>query len=123
MPPLLEQFLQQTIGLHQNEMRDAASGKAVVKELDTPDYREIAIFGIVTVGVPRSFYVHRVADFPSSLRASSRPRFATFSDSAVASDVASLSLSHDDAKELTHCRPGSCNLKLSATAIAQIRPI
>jgi len=121
MPSSLTQFVQQTIGLNHEEMNAAATGKTVVKTLETPDHLEVAVFGIVSIAVPRAFYVQRAADFPSSLRSPTRVRFALFSDSAIPSDVATLSLPHDDIDHLERCRVGSCNLKLSAGAIARVR--
>src|SRR5580704_9158724 len=56
LPPSLATFLQQTIALKPDELRAMSGGTAIVKVLDTPDQREIAIFGIVQIGVPRSFY-------------------------------------------------------------------
>jgi hypothetical protein len=121
MPPSLAQFLQQTIALNQDETGAATSGKPVVKVLEPSDQREIAVFGIVRIDVPRSFYVRRAADFPSSLRNPSRLGFALFSEPAAASDVAALSFPHDDVGDLAHCRPRACKLKLSAEAIAYLR--
>ena len=123
LPPSLEQFLLQTIGLHQDELSAVPSGRPVVKLLETPDRREIAVFGIVSIAVPRSFYVQRAVDFRSSLRSPSRLRFGIFSDPAVASDAAALSLRHDDVQDLAKCRAGSCKLKLSAEAIARVRSL
>ncbi len=123
MPPSLTQFLQQTIGLHPDEVGAAASGKPVVKLLESSDPREIAVFGIVSVAVPRAFYVRRASDFRSSLTRPSRPQFGIFSDSAVPADVAALSASHDDVQDLAHCRPGACKLKFSAQTIARLRAI
>ena len=121
MPPSLEQFLQQTIGVTQDELTAAANGKPVVKVLEPSDHREIAVFGIVSIAVPRSFYVDRAADFPSSIPNPSRSRFALFSDPATAADVAAFSLPHGDVQDLARCRSGSCKLKLSAKAIAYLR--
>ncbi|HUL03713.1 MAG TPA: hypothetical protein VLV16_10840 [Gemmatimonadales bacterium] len=120
MPPPLALFLQQTIGLNQDEMTASTGGKPVVKVLEPADERELAAFGVVHIGVPRSFYVQRAADFPASLRIPTRIRFGLFSDPAVPSDVAALSLPHDDVEDLAQCRPGSCKVKLSAAAMTQV---
>ena len=121
MPPGLAQFLQHTIALSSDELSGAAGGRPLVKVLAPGDPREIAVLGVVRIGVPRSFYVRLVSDFPSSLRDPSRLRFAIFSDPASPSDVATLSLRHDDIQDLAHCRPGSCKFKLSAETIAHLR--
>lgn len=121
MPPTLEQFLQQTISLKSDEITAAGSGTPVVKLLESSDKREIAVFGIVSVGVTRSFYVEHATDFPSALRDPTRLHFALFSDPAVASDAATFSLPHDDLQDLAKCQPHSCKLKLPADAIATLR--
>jgi len=117
MPPSLSQFLGQTIALNRDEVDAADSGVAVVKVLAPADHREIAVFGIVRIAVPRSFYVDRATDFPSALAAPSRLRSGLFSDPAVESDVAAFSLPHDDVRDLTGCRVGSCNVKLPVAAM------
>jgi len=123
MPPSLSQFLQQTIGLHSDEIRAVTSGNAVVKVLDSPDRLEIPVIGVVRIAVPRSFYVQRAADFRTSLQIASRRRFALFSDPAVPADVAALFVPHDDVQDLAHCRAGACKLKLSAATIARARSL
>ena len=123
MPPTLTQFLQQTIGLHQDDLTAVGAGKAVVRMLESPDRREIVAFGIVAIAVPRTFYVQRVSDFRSSLRMATRKRFVIFSDPAVAADVATLSVPHDDVQDLARCRAGACKVKLSAETIARVRAV
>jgi hypothetical protein len=121
MPASLAQFLQQTAGLSSDEIKTAAAGIPVVKSLKVSDPREIAMLGVVSINVPRSFYVQRVTDFASSLHQASRTGLGIFSDPAVASDVAAVSLSQDDVKNLANCRPGDCKLKLPAQSITQLR--
>jgi hypothetical protein len=121
MPPALEQFLQQTISLKSDEITTASSGTPVVKMLETSDQREVAVFGIVSVGVTRTFYVERTTDFASALRDPTRLHFALFSDPAVAADAAAFSLPHDDLQDLAKCQPHSCKLKLPADAITSLR--
>ena len=121
VPPALAQFLTQTIALNRDEMAAVSSGTPVVKVLEPADRLEIAVFGIVRVDVPRTFYVRRASDFPTALRSPTRVRFGVFSDPAVAADVAAWSLPHDDVEDLLHCRAGACKLKLPADAIARVQ--
>jgi hypothetical protein len=121
MPATLSEFLQRAIGLTPGDLRAVEVGTPVVRAIDPPDPREIAVVGVVRIEVPRAFYVRRAADFPSSLRDSLRLRFATFSDPPAETDVAALSLPHADVKELAHCDSGSCKLKLSNQTIADLR--
>lgn len=123
MPPSLARFVQESIGLSVDQLGDGSSGKPVVKALETPDRLEIAVFGMVRIDVPRSFYVGRASDFPSALRNRSRLHFAVFSDPAVPSDVSGFSLPHADVQDLASCRPGACRMKLSAEAMARARAV
>jgi hypothetical protein len=121
MSQSLTHFLKESIALTSDEMNVASSGKPVVKVLEPSDKREIVAFGIVSIAVPRSFYVDRAADFAASLRDPSRLRFALFSNPASSADVAGFSLPHDDVKDLASCHPGSCKVKLSADAITELQ--
>ncbi len=119
-PASLQSFLQNTIHLNPDELRAVPNGKPLVKVMDTGDSREIAVFGVVWIDVPRAYYVKRASDFPVSLKSPSRVRFGIFSDPARETDVAAFSLPHDDAQELTKCRPGSCKVKLSSAAMTGV---
>jgi len=123
MPPLLAQFVQESIGLSANELGAASSGNPVVKALESPDRLEIAVFGIVSIGVPRSFYVGRAVNFPVALRDPSRLHFALFSEPAAASDLNDFSLPHADVQDLASCHSGACRIKLSAEAITRARAV
>jgi hypothetical protein len=121
LPPLLAQFLRQTIALDAKQMSAVDAGHPVGKALDTPDHNEVALFGIVRIDVPRSFYVNAAADFPASLGSASRTRYGLLSDPASASDVAAVSVPHRDVDELAHCAAGSCKVKLPSGGITAIR--
>jgi hypothetical protein len=64
MPESLARFLQQSIGMTQHEIGAAGKGRPFVKVLESPD-REVAVFGIVGIGVPRKFYVDQIGNLPS----------------------------------------------------------
>jgi len=123
MPPLLAQFLQRKISLTEAEIDAAAGGKPVVKVLEPADRRMLTGFGIVRIEVPRSFYVSLVTDFPPSLRDSTVLRLGAFSNPASVADLAGFTLSRGDVQELSQCHPGSCKLKLPASAMADLRGV
>ena len=119
MPESLGRFLQQSIGLTPPEIHAAGQGRPFVKVLESPD-REVAVFGIVGIAVPRKSYVDQIADSPSWYPDHSATRFGRFSDPATASDVQEVSISRHDLKDLKDCRPGACVMKLSDSTIAYI---
>ena len=76
-PAELTTFLQQRIGLDREQLASIERGDAIVKILDTENKRDVAVFGIIAVDVPRESYVARSQDFSSSLRcATERTRAA-----------------------------------------------
>jgi hypothetical protein len=85
--------------------------------------RDIAIFGIILVKVPRAFYVARVKDAAQSLRTSVRPAYGVFSDPPTLVDVHSVLVTPDMVGDFRGCRVGSCNYKLPATDIARMRDL
>ena len=75
------------------------------------------------IAVPRSYYVSLVTSFSPLLRDPARLRSAPFSDPATLADLAAFSLSQGDVQELIKCRPGSCKMKLPASAMADLRSV
>jgi hypothetical protein len=121
MPSSLRQFLADSIGLSQGQLRAVGQGAPAAKALKPSDHREVAVFGIIRIDVPRTFYVRAATDFPTSLRMPSRLEVGLFSDPPRKADIAALSIPHADVHDLAQCRPGSCDLKLPVEAIAALR--
>ncbi|HEX9487769.1 MAG TPA: hypothetical protein VF976_11925 [Gemmatimonadales bacterium] len=120
-PARLAQFLRHSIGLDSAQLLTIGGGKAIVKVLDTPVKRDVAIFGIISVDVPREAYVARVRDVRNSLRTPTRSRFGIFSDPATPADVREVTLRDEDVGELKECQPGKCDWKVPATEMERIR--
>lgn len=119
-PPRLAAFLQQRVGLDSSRVAAIERAEPVVKILDTQDTRDVAVFGIIRVDVPREFYITRVQDFASSLGTPTRPHFGIFHDPASAADVAAATVAEQDVAQLKDCRPGACASKLPATDMHHI---
>lgn len=119
-PPKLAAFLRQRIGLDSARQDAIERGEVVVKMLDTQSGRDLAVFGIIRVDVPREFYVGRLQDFSTSLSAPTRPRFGMFQDPPTAADVAAATVAEQDVGQMKDCRPESCVTKLPATDMQRI---
>ncbi|HKC13980.1 MAG TPA: hypothetical protein VKI41_18295 [Vicinamibacteria bacterium] len=117
----LTQFLQNRIAFQPAQLAAAEGGHGVVKVLDAPNKREVALFGLVRVEVPKTFWVKQLVDFPASLRVPGRTRLGIFSDPPAAADVAEFAVSHADVQELKHCKPRDCQVKLPASLITRVR--
>jgi hypothetical protein len=120
-PARLVQFLRLSIGLDSAQLGAIEGGRAIVKVLDTPVKRDVAIFGIISVDVPREAYVGRLRDVRNSLRTPTRARFGIFSDPATMADVQDVPLDVEDVRDLKECHPGKCDWKLPATEMQHIR--
>jgi hypothetical protein len=117
----LTQFLQNRIAFQPAQLAAAEGGHGVVKVLDPPNKREVALFGVVRVDVPKTFYLKRLLDFPEALRAPGRTRLGIFSDPPTAADVQEFVVSHDDVQELRHCKLRDCPVKLPASLITRLQ--
>ena len=120
-PARLATFLQQRIGLDSARIASVERGDVIVKVLDTQNKRDVAVFGIITVDVPRTFYVTRLQDFPNSLRAPTRPHFGIFSTPASPADVADATVPARDVDDVKKCKPGDCKIKMPAAAMQQLQ--
>jgi len=119
-PAKLAAFLREHVGLDSARVAAIERAEPVVKILDTQNSRDVAVFGIIRVDVPREFYVARLQDFPTSLTAPTRPHFGIFHDPAIAADVAAATVPEQDVAQLKDCRPGACAAKLPATDMGKI---
>jgi len=119
-PARLATFLQQRIGLDSARIASIERGDVIVKVLDTENKRDVAVFGIIALEVPREVYVARLQDFPSSLRAPTRPRFGIFQVPASAADVERASVARNDVGDLKDCHPGDCKIKIPATDMQRL---
>jgi len=118
--PSVTAFLLQSIGLDSMQLAAMRQGVPVVKVLDTRDRRDVAVFGIVTVAVPRETYVRQVRNFTVSLRTPSRTQLGIFGNPATAADVQAVTINSRDVSEMKNCRPGDCVVKLPATDMRRI---
>src|SRR3989442_12200357 len=120
-PPRLTEFLQQKIGFDAQQLAAVERGEPVVKVLETRDRRDVALFGIITTPVGREQYVRALRDFPTSLRTPNRTQLGVFSNPAIESDVAAVTINSRDVGEMKNCKPGDCVVKLPATDMRRIR--
>ena len=96
-------------------------GDVIVRVQPTQDQRDVAVFGVVRLAVPRDVYLRRVQDFRNWLRTPTRTRLGVFSDPAVLSDVDGVTVNRDDAKDLRKCRAGDCTTKLPAIEMQRVQ--
>src|SRR5690349_14311455 len=119
-PPQLTQFLQQSIGFDAEQLGAVERGEAVVKVIEARDRRDVVVFGIITLPVPREQYVRALRDFPTSLHTPNRTQLGIFSNPATETDVAAVTINPRDVADMKNCKPGDCVVKLPATDMRRI---
>src|ERR1700730_11468075 len=122
LPPL-PSYLGRPVTLSPTDLAAAARGDPVIQLLESTDPRVIAVFGLVAVNVSRSFFAARVGDFAQSLHAAGRSQSGVFATPATPPDAHSVALSTAELAGLRACKPGSCEFKLPASDMSQMRTI
>ena len=120
-PATLVQFLKDGVALDAGQMAKVEKGQPVVKQLDTKEKEDVAVFGIITINTPRDAYVSRLKDFQKSLKTPTRTSFGIFGEPASASDVQALVIDSQDVADLKNCKAGECKLKIPAEVMAEVR--
>jgi hypothetical protein len=114
---LLPEKLRFSIG----DLRAVDAGTAVVRSLDTPVRQELAHFGVVHIQAPTERFIERFRDIERFENGSGILQIGRFSSVPRLEDLASLTLPLEDVKALQMCRPGDCEVKLSAAAMSRFR--
>lgn len=116
--PDLATFLEQDIGLSAKQRGSVDRGQSVAKVLRTSIDRDVVVFAMIPVDVPRTWFVERFMANDAPLRSPTLTSFGVFGTPASPSDVGPLTISKDDIKDLKSCRPRSCHFKLPASGMA-----
>ena len=97
------------------------AGSAVVKTLDTPVRQELAHFGVVYIDAPADRFIERFGDIERFESGPGILQIGRFRNPPQVEDLASLTLPTPDVTALSTCRPGDCDVKLSAAAMTRFR--
>ena len=103
------------------DLRSLDAGAAVVKSLETPVRRELAHFGVVYIQTPPERLIELFRDIERFESGPGVPQIGRFSVVPQLQDLASLTLPVEDVEALRTCRPGDCDMKLSAAAMSRFR--
>jgi hypothetical protein len=115
----LRHYLKETIGYSDGDWRDILQGKAVAKNLDTPEAVDVSIFGAVRVRGRSKDLADQIRDIDVFERKLNVIGVGKFSDPPRLGDLDGLELTAQDVQDLKNCRPGHCELQLSAKAMAR----
>jgi hypothetical protein len=109
------------MGFPAAELRALEAGSAVIQSLETPVRQELAHFGVVQVDAPPERFVERFRDVERFERGPGILQIGRFGSPPRLDDLASLTLPAKDVAALARCRPGDCDVKLSAAAMSRFR--
>lgn len=115
-----EDLLRGKMGLTAHELAELRAGRAVVKSLAPSARNELAQLGVITIGLRSDEFVARIRDIERFEYGPGTPQIGRFSDPPRITDLASLRVPEEDLKALRSCRPGHCDLKLSAASMKRV---
>lgn len=117
----VENLLSQKLSFSTADLRKIDAGSAVIKSLDTPIREELAHVGAVYIHAPSEEFVERFRDIVRFEKGPGIPQIGRFGSTPRLEDLASLTLPQADVTALRTCRPGDCDVKLSAAAMRRFR--
>ncbi|MDA1257793.1 MAG: hypothetical protein O3C10_08115 [Chloroflexi bacterium] len=115
----LRRYLTDQIGYSDRDWRDVLAGRAVARNLDTPEAVDVSIFGAVRVRGRARELVEQIREIDVFERKLNILGVGRFNDPPRLSDLDGLELLGSDIQDLRNCRPGDCELQLSETAMAR----
>ena len=121
LPAQLATMIASVGGIAPKQLAEVERGAAVVVSIDSPDHNEVALLGLVAVGVPRSFYVARAGELPAYLSGAGRSAVGVFHEPATAADLSALTLDPSDVSALQKCRPSHCQVKLPDAMMQRLK--
>ena len=117
----VERLVTETMGFPAGDVRRLERGSAVIRSLNTRAPQELAHVGVVYLEAPPEEFVARFQNIEEFERGPSVLQIGRFGTPPRIEDLRSLRLSADDFAELPKCRPGQCEMKLSAVAMERFR--
>lgn len=112
-----------TLGFSAAELRTLDAGTAVIRSLKTPVREELAHVGIVYIDAPVERFIEQFLDIERFERGPGIPHNGRFSTPPRLADLESLTLAATDVSALRACRPGHCDMKLSAAAMGRFQQV
>ena len=115
----LRRYLTDQIGYSDRDWRDVLAGRAVAKNLETPEAVDVSIFGAVRVRGRARDLAEQIREIDVLERKLNVIGVGKFNDPPRLSDLDGLELLESDVHDLRNCRPGDCELQLSENAMAR----
>ena len=109
------------MGFSARQVRALKAGSTVIRSLDTPVREELAHVAVVYIDASPERFVERFRDIERFERGPGIPQIGRFGSPPRLEDLDTLTLPPADVAALRKCRPGDCDVKLSAAAMDRFR--
>jgi hypothetical protein len=119
-PQTAKDFLRKYLSFTETDISDLDSGQLITKLPKVSDSREVAAFAVVRVNAPPEQLAIQFHDIVRWKQGESVPEIGKFSDKPEIADLAGLSMDPEEIKVLRKCKPGSCDMKLSAVSMERL---
>jgi hypothetical protein len=119
--PRVKEFLGETVGFDASQLAALERGEVISRIIEAHGDLNVVLFGAVALSTSRDHFVQQVLDFRNSLRAPTRVQLGLFGTPATDGDVAKLSLTDQDVRDLKDCKPNDCKLKLPGFLMQRAR--
>lgn len=113
----LQSFLQNDIGLSQQEMVNVRTGQPVTKVLPSRTPSELFFFGVVYIQSAPKKYANFVLDFDRLRKLPNYVALGVLSNPPKLSDFRGFSFDTEDIRAIHDCKPENCLIQLPASAI------
>ncbi|MEP7355288.1 MAG: hypothetical protein ABI824_18810, partial [Acidobacteriota bacterium] len=115
-------LLREQMGVSAAQIAAAAqNGTVLSRVFPEKEKKQIGAAGVVRVRVPLKFALNQIEDIEAFKTGSAVLQVGKFSSIPVDDDLRSLVLAPADVKSLPGCRPGACDLKLTAEMLREIQ--
>ena len=117
----VERLLTERMGFSAADLRALDGGLAVITSLDTRARQELAHVGVVYIDAQPGDFVERFRDIERFESGPGILQIGRFDNPPRLEDLQALTLPDTDVTALSQCRPGNCDVKLSADAMRHFR--
>lgn len=119
-PQTSKDFLRKYVGLTDAEITALDKGQLITKLPKVSEQREVAAFAAVRVNALPEQLAAQFHDIVKWKKGDSVPQIGKFSDPPRMEDLNGLNLESEDIRVLKKCKPGSCDIKLSAASMNKL---
>jgi len=119
-PQSSKDFLKKYLGFSDADIVELDKGELITKLPKVQDQREVAAFAAVRVNAHPEQLAMQFRDIVRWKKGDSVPEIGKFGDRPQIADLSGLNIEPDDIKVLKKCKPGSCDIKLSADSMDKL---